>query len=54
MQMTADLYGRLSTHLVNITDKAAIEGLVDEVKAVHGSVDGIINNAGIIAEKLKQ
>lgn len=48
MQMTADLYKRLSTHLVNISDKAAIEGLVDEVKAVHGSVDGIINNAGII------
>ncbi len=39
---------RLSLHEVNITDKEAVESLVTEVKKVHGTVDGIINNAGII------
>jgi short-subunit dehydrogenase len=39
---------RLSTHVVNITDRAAVEALPAEVKAQHGQVDGLINNAGII------
>lgn len=39
---------KISTHVIDITDKEAIEHLVDEVKQIHGSVDGIINNAGII------
>lgn len=47
-QLAVGLNDRLSTHLVDITDKSAIESLVDKVKAAHGSVDGIINNAGII------
>jgi short-subunit dehydrogenase len=38
----------LSTHVVDITDRAATEALVDEVLAAHGVVDGLINNAGII------
>jgi short-subunit dehydrogenase len=40
--------GKLTTHVVNITDKAAVEALPAEVIAQHGAVDGIINNAGII------
>lgn len=39
---------RLSTHIVNITDKAAVNALPEQVIARHGAVDGIINNAGII------
>ncbi len=39
---------RLSTHVVDITDKAAVESLVGSVLDAHGSVDGLVNNAGII------
>jgi|tagenome__1003787_1003787.scaffolds.fasta_scaffold20946813_3 short-subunit dehydrogenase len=38
----------LSTHVVDITDRSAVQGLPAEVVAVHGAVDGLINNAGII------
>ena len=39
---------RLTTHVVDITDRAACEALPDEVIARHGAVDGLVNNAGII------
>ena len=39
---------RLSTHVVDITDRAAVEALPEAVVAVHGAVDAIVNNAGII------
>src|SRR5687767_14879580 len=39
---------RLSTHFVDITDRTAVQDLPAEVLAVHGAVDGLINNAGII------
>jgi short-subunit dehydrogenase len=39
---------RLSTHVLDITDRAACETLPDEVIARHGRVDGLINNAGIM------
>lgn len=39
---------RLSTHVVDITDRAAVEALVAQVTTAHGVVDGVINNAGII------
>ncbi|MFL6024215.1 MAG: SDR family NAD(P)-dependent oxidoreductase [Marmoricola sp.] len=48
---TAALAGagaRLSTHVVDITDRAAVRALPDTVVAAHGAVDGLINNAGII------
>lgn len=49
---TAKLAGtggeRLSTHVVNITDQAAVEALPAQVIERHGTVDGLINNAGII------
>lgn len=52
LQETAELAGdkqnNLSTYVVNITDKAAVEALPYQVIAKHGVVDGIINNAGII------
>lgn len=44
----ADAAARLSTHVVDITDRPATEALVDQVLAHHGTVDGLLNNAGII------
>lgn len=49
---TADLLRdqkhKLSTHVMSISDKAAVEALPEAVIAAHGAVDGLINNAGII------
>jgi short-subunit dehydrogenase len=39
---------RLSTHVLNVADRTAVEKLPEQVIAAHGTVDGIINNAGII------
>jgi NAD(P)-dependent dehydrogenase (short-subunit alcohol dehydrogenase family) len=47
----SDLAGageRLSTHVVDITDREATAALPRQVVAAHGTVDGLINNAGII------
>ncbi|MCA9330886.1 SDR family NAD(P)-dependent oxidoreductase, partial [Candidatus Saccharibacteria bacterium] len=38
----------LSTHAVDITDKAAVAKLPAGVIKCHGSVDGLVNCAGII------
>jgi short-subunit dehydrogenase len=46
--LAGDHQGRLSTHVVNITDRDAVTALPDVVIQAHGAVDGIINNAGII------
>lgn len=39
---------KLSTHVANISDKKAVEALPKAVIAAQGSIDGIINVAGII------
>jgi short-subunit dehydrogenase len=39
---------RLSTHVLDITDRAACQALPEQVIAHHGAVDGLINNAGIM------
>jgi NAD(P)-dependent dehydrogenase (short-subunit alcohol dehydrogenase family) len=39
---------KISTHTVNVSDRAAVEALPEQVIAAHGAVDGLINNAGII------
>ena len=44
---------RLSTHAVNVTDRAAVEGLMGAVAAEHGSLDGLLNVAGIIQPFVK-
>ena len=44
---------RLSTHIVNLTDVKAVAELVGDVMEIHGKVDGIINNAGIIQRFIK-
>lgn len=43
-----DAGDRISTHPLDITDAQGVARLVDDVVAAHGSVDGLINNAGII------
>lgn len=43
----------LSTHLLNITDRALVEKFPEQVIAKHGHVDGLINNAGIIQPFVK-
>lgn len=39
---------RISTHVVDLTDRAAVEAVPVAVTAAHGAVDGVINVAGII------
>ena len=51
--LAGDHASRLSLHLVNITDREAVEALPQQVIARHGQVDGIMNNAGIIQPFVK-
>jgi short-subunit dehydrogenase len=44
---------RLSTHVLNITDRDAVAALPAAVIQAHGAVDGVINNAGIIQQFCK-
>lgn len=39
---------RISLHVVNVTDRDAVNALPAQVIGAHGAVDGVINNAGII------
>ncbi|QDB80720.1 SDR family oxidoreductase [Georgenia sp. 311] len=39
---------RLSTHVVDLADRPAVEALPEAVVAAHGQVDGVLNVAGII------
>lgn len=39
---------RLSTHVLDVTARDAVERLPDEVVARHGKVDGLLNVAGIV------
>lgn len=47
-ELAGSLRDGLSTHVVNIADRAAVEALPDAVLSAHGAVDGLVNNAGII------
>ncbi|MBS3913388.1 MAG: SDR family oxidoreductase [Bacteroidetes bacterium] len=46
--LSAENAGNLSVHVLDITDKAAVEKFPEIVMEAHGAVDGLINNAGII------
>lgn len=51
LAQTADLAAagdRLSTHPVDVTDRAAVEALPDLVVQAHGQVDALVNVAGVI------
>ncbi len=57
LQQTTELAGtlkeRLSTHVVNIADRAAVEALPADILKFHRTVDGLINCAGIIQKFVK-
>ena len=44
---------KISTHIVNVSDKGAVDNLPQAVINAHGTVDGLINNAGIIQPFVK-
>jgi len=48
LSLAGPLKDKMSTHIVNITDRKAVEALPERVITAHGAVDGLINNAGII------
>ncbi|MEJ2412519.1 MAG: SDR family NAD(P)-dependent oxidoreductase [Anaerolineales bacterium] len=48
VQLAGDKQDRLSSHIADITDRTAVEALPEKVIAIHGAIDGLINNAGII------
>jgi short-subunit dehydrogenase len=45
--------GNLSTHTLDITDKAAVAKLPEQIEKSHGRVDALINCAGIIQPFVK-
>lgn len=52
-RLARDGADRLSTHVVNVTRREAVEALPDAIIARHGHVDGVINCAGIIQPFVK-
>lgn len=44
---------RLSVHVLDVTDRPGVEALPDQVVERHGTVDALINNAGIIQPFVK-
>lgn len=43
--------GKVTQHIVDVTDRKAMEAFRDEVLAAHGGVNLLINNAGITLQK---
>lgn len=52
-RLAGDAADRLSTHVANITDRAAVEALPATIVDAHGQIDGVINCAGIIQPFVK-
>ena len=52
LEKTVSLAGqhksRLSTHIINVTNQVAVEAIPKQILDRHGSIDGLINNSGII------
>ena len=48
--LATDYGDKISTHIANLANKEDVEKLPEEIIAVHGCIDGIINNAGIIQQ----
>ena len=40
--------GKISLHVVNVSDRSAVDSLPAKIIEAHNAVDGLINNAGII------
>ena len=52
-ELAGEMKSRLSTHVLNIADRPAVEAFPQAVIDAHGAVDGIINNAGVIQRFVK-
>jgi short-subunit dehydrogenase len=52
-RLAGDKRDDLSTHVLDITDRAAVEMLSEQLVVKYGEVDGLINNAGIIQPFVK-
>ena len=52
-QLAGEKSENLSLHILNITDKAAVEALPEQIIDKHCQVDWLINNAGIIQPFVK-
>ena len=52
-KLAGDKSPNLTTHILDITDKEAIAKFADEIVTFYGSIDGLINNAGIIQPFVK-
>ncbi|NLF49458.1 MAG: SDR family oxidoreductase [Acholeplasmataceae bacterium] len=48
LKLSGESKSKLSVHLLDITDRLAVEALPEDIIKIHGHVDGILNNAGII------
>jgi len=46
-----DSAGKVTQHIVDVTDRKAMEKFRDEVLAAHGGINILINNAGITLQK---
>ncbi len=53
ISLAGELKERLSTHIVNISDRDAVEKLPQAVAGFHQHVDGLINCAGVIQRFIK-
>lgn len=51
--LAGDKKGEVSIHVLDITDRKKVEALPEQVIDKHGSVDGLVNNAGIIQPFVK-
>jgi short-subunit dehydrogenase len=52
-KLAGDKSANLTTHILDITDKEAVAKFADEIITSFGSIDGLINNAGIIQPFVK-
>lgn len=48
VELSGDKWEKLTTHIVDITEKRSVETLPDQVISQQGAIDGLINDAGII------
>lgn len=46
--LAGELQNKLSLHTVDITDRQAVQSLPNQILQHHSSIDGLVNNAGII------
>jgi short-subunit dehydrogenase len=53
VKLAGSLGKKISIHVVNIADRKVVEALPKAVEKAHGSVDGLINCAGIIQPFVK-